>query len=171
MIILEDSRQQARKHDNKHRYFAEAGIEVRRTKLYVGDYTLPTDQSICVDTKKDIQELVTDVVQDHERFRAECVRAQEAGIQLVILVEDIGGYADRQHKVFNRPVKNLDDLFQWANPRLFIRKDGKQKYPKATRGSQLAKICMTMQKKYGVRFEFCLPVESGRRVVEILTEE
>ena len=59
MILLEDTRQTTShgSHDRKYKYFESAGIEVRRTKLYVGDYTLPTNQSICVDTKKDIQEL------------------------------------------------------------------------------------------------------------------
>jgi len=52
MIILEDTRQQTGKHDAKHDYFEKHGIEIRRTKLYVGDYTLPTNQSVCVDTKK-----------------------------------------------------------------------------------------------------------------------
>lgn len=173
MIILEDTRQTTShgSHDRKHKYFESAGIEVRRTKLYVGDYTLPTNQSICVDTKKDIQELVTDVIQDHTRFRNECLRAQEAGIQLVILVEDKGGFVDRQHKVYNKPVRSLDDLFHWVNPRLFIFAGGKQKYPRATKGAQLAKSCKTMELKYGVRFEFCLPEEAGRRIKEILTGE
>ena len=51
MIILEDTRQQIRKHKLKHEYFEKHGIVVKRTKLWVGDYTLPTDQSICIDTK------------------------------------------------------------------------------------------------------------------------
>ena len=58
MIILEDTRNQVGKHDKKNEYFQQNGIEVRRTKLYCGDYTLPTDQSVCIDTKKDIQELI-----------------------------------------------------------------------------------------------------------------
>ena len=58
MIILEDTRNQVGKHDKKNEYFRQNGIEIRRTKLYCGDYTLPTDQSVCIDTKKDIQELI-----------------------------------------------------------------------------------------------------------------
>lgn len=61
MILLEDTRNQPGKHDMKKKYFSEHGVEVRRTKLYVGDYTLPADQSICIDTKKDIQELIGDI--------------------------------------------------------------------------------------------------------------
>lgn len=61
MILLSDTRQQAGKHDIKETYFRNHGIEIVRTKLYCGDYTLPADQSICIDTKKDIQELIGDI--------------------------------------------------------------------------------------------------------------
>lgn len=60
-IILSDTRQQAGRHKLKEQYFKSQGIMVNRTKLYCGDYTLPTNQSICVDTKKDIQELIGDI--------------------------------------------------------------------------------------------------------------
>lgn len=61
MIILEDTRQQAKKHEVKHKWFSEHGVMVNRTKLYVGDYTLPTDQSICIDSKFSIGELLSDL--------------------------------------------------------------------------------------------------------------
>ena len=61
MLILEDSRQQERKHEIKHSYFRSVGVHWNRTALYCGDYTLPADQSICIDTKKDIQELIGDI--------------------------------------------------------------------------------------------------------------
>lgn len=61
MLILEDSRQQERKHEIKHSYFRSVGVHWNRTALYCGDYTLPADQSVCIDTKKDIQELIGDI--------------------------------------------------------------------------------------------------------------
>ena len=61
MLILEDSRQQERKHEIKHSYFRSVGCHWNRTALYCGDYTLPADQSVCIDTKKDIQELIGDI--------------------------------------------------------------------------------------------------------------
>lgn len=61
MLILEDTRQQERKHEKKHEYFRSVGVHWNRTALYCGDYTLPADQSICIDTKKDIQELIGDI--------------------------------------------------------------------------------------------------------------
>jgi ribosome-associated protein len=169
MILLEDTRNQPGKHDTKNRYFSEHGIEVRRTKLYVGDYTLPTDQSICIDTKKDIQELIGDICgKSHERFRDECIRAQEAGAKLIILVENEAGYVDHKRTIYNETVRSVNDLFSWVNPRLFIWKGGKQKYPTATKGEVLAKCCITMQEKYGVEFQFCSPAESGERILSIL---
>jgi hypothetical protein len=152
MLILEDTRQQARKHETKYKWFAENGIKVERCRLYVGDYTLPTNQSICIDTKKDLQELAQDVCQQHERFRAELVRAQEAGIHLIVLCEHGGG------------IKSLEDVYFWVNPR-------RQHSPGAISGQRLFKILNTMQEKYGVRFEFCDKRQTGRRIVEILTDE
>ena len=173
MIILEDTRNQPGKHDKKNQYFSEHGIEVRRTKLYVGDYTLPTDQSVCVDTKKDIQELIGDICgKSHVRFREECIRAQESKIKLIILVENTDG------------VNETRDLFRWVNPRskIYINSDEVigywkngnprykriQKYPNATKGESLAKACMTMQLKYGVEFLFCRPEEAGAKILELL---
>ena len=43
-----------------------------------------------------------------------------------------------------------------------------QKYPKATRGEQLMKACMTMEQKYGVKFLFCRPEDSGEKILELL---
>ena len=61
MVILEDTRNQAQKHDIKHRWFAEHGIFVNRTKLTCGDYQLPNDASIVADSKNSILELCGDV--------------------------------------------------------------------------------------------------------------
>lgn len=185
MMLLEDTRQQDDKHNLKHRYFENNGIEVKRTKLYVGDYTLPTNQSICIDTKKDIQELIGDICgKSHTRFREELIRAQKSGIQLIILVENTGGEIGHSG-VYNTTIRSLEELHRWKNPRLFIMKNSDevigrykngrpkykrvQKYPNATKGESLMKACMTMEQKYGAKFLFCRPEESGKRIVEILT--
>lgn len=170
MIILSDSRQQKGKHAIKEKWFAENGIELRTTKLYVGDYTLPTDQSVCVDTKKDIQELIGDVCgKQHDRFRDECIRAQESGIQLYIVVENRGGLIKGTRDIYNPQISKLEELHNWKNPRLFIFRAGKQLYPTATRGITLQKICYAMQKKYGVKFLFCKPEESAPLIFKLLT--
>lgn len=185
MILLEDTRNQIGKHDAKNKYFSEHGIEIRRTKLYVGDYTLPVDQSVCIDTKKDIQELIGDICgRSHERFKGELKRAQEAKIRVYILIENKGGEIGHSG-IFNRTVRSINDLFEWKNPRLFImrsdtsqiigyRRNGNpiykkvQKYPNATKGASLAKACLTMQQRYGVEFKFCTPEEAGQKIIELL---
>ncbi len=171
MILLCDSRQKVGKHDLKHRYFMENGIELRVTKLYVGDYTLPTNQSVCVDTKKDLQECVLDICgAEHERFRNECIRAQEAGIKLYILIEE-----DQTDESGRYVVNSLADVKHWQNPRLKIRKkvDGRwvQAYPKATTGTTLMKAMITMQYRYKCEFIFCRKKDAGKKILELLGEE
>ena len=170
MLILEDSRQQEGKHGYKHKYFEENGIKVERTKLYVGDYTLPTDQSICIDSKKDLQEVVMDVCgAEHARFRNECIRAKEAGIKLYILVEE-----DQTDESGHYVVNRLGDVHKWQNPRRKIKvKDstGKwvPKYPKATTGAVLKKAMITMMYRYSVTWVFCRKKEAGAKIIELLT--
>lgn len=169
MIILEDTRQQDSKHSKKHKWFEENGIEVRRTKLYVGDYTLPTNQSVCVDTKKDIQELISDICgKQHNRFREELIRAKEAGIKLYILVENTSITINERKGIYSPFIDSLDNLHRFVNPRLFIWRGGKQLYPGATKGITLKKACITMQHKYGVEFVFCKPNQAAEKVIELL---
>lgn len=241
MLILEDTRQQENKHKIKHEYFRSVGVYWNRTALYCGDYTLPSNQSVCVDTKKDIAELIGDIqvkkmpkkeihktvfdicemqgisfnlaeqiyhaICDDDENRSvdeeidticfkNCIaeraaddfkalyaerygffhrglkRAQNSGIQLYILVENKEG------------VRSIEDLILWHNPRLDMLqksneiigywKNGKprykmvRKYPYAGTGEWLAKSCLTMQQKYGVKFLFCKPEESGPKILELL---
>ena len=148
MVILEDSRQKPEKNSHIRQQLEELGYKVERTKLYCGDYTWATNQSICIDTKQDLQEVVGNVIQQHDRFRAECVRAKEAGIQLIILIAE-------------PKVSCMADVFGWYNPRLRYSK-------KATTGRQLGKILYSMREKYGVDFQFCKKDEIGKRIVELL---
>ena len=65
------------------------GHQVIRSKLFVGDYAKLKDQSICIDTKKDILEVAGNICgKQHDRFRAECVRAMCSEIKLIILIEE-----------------------------------------------------------------------------------
>lgn len=128
------------------------GVKHFRSKLYCGDYQSLDNPRLVVDRKKDLQELCGNVCQQHERFRAELIRAQEAGIQIVILCEHGGG------------IKALEDVYFWQNPR-------RSTSPGAISGQRLFKILSTMKEKYGVQFEFCDKRQTGRRIVEILTDD
>ena len=148
MIILEDTRNKPDKNVHIRLQLEKLGYKVERTKLYCGDYTLPTNQKICIDTKKDLQEVCGNLAQQHERFQAECVRAQEAGIKLIILVQEPN-------------VTQLADVPGWYNWRL-------KKNPKALNGLKLFKIMHTMTEKYGVEWQFCKKSDCGKRIVELL---
>lgn len=151
MVILEDTRQQAGKHKNIEAYFKRTGIQVERCCLYVGDYAIANDQSRAVDTKQDVLEIAKDIMSgDHERFRAECERANNAGIRLLILIEETlpeGG------------------LKAWRSP-----KDGRGRPLTTVQGAALRKAMLTMTLKYGVRFRFCDARQTGRIIAEYLAE-
>lgn len=169
--LMIDTRQQAGKHDLKHKYFEDHGIPTLRSKLPVGDYTWMQDMSVVIDSKNSILELCSDICgKDHDRFRRECNLAKDNGIKLIVLVENIGGEI-RHSGVFNETITDLSELHTWKNPRSFIFANGKQKYPQATRGITLQKCCYTMQNRYGVRFIFCTPEDAGAKIIELLTKD
>lgn len=151
MVIIEDTRNKPDKNKHIRKQLEELGFDVVRSKLYCGDYSFVTNQSVCVDTKKDMNEIESNLIHDHERFRNECIRAKEAGIQLVILIQD-------------SKIKSVNDVFGWYNYR-------RKFSPKAATGRTLGKIMYSMQQSYGVRFEFCTKQNVGQTIVRILRGE
>lgn len=154
--LIEDTRQQVKKHRLKNQWFAEHGYEVVRSKLIVGDYMF-VGGTVSVDTKKDVYELIADIEQQHKRFVGELETAQRLGIELWVLVENRHG------------VTGLSTLEKWVEPmdHYMMRK---KKAPNAQRkgGRRFAQACRTMEGKYGVRFAFCRPAEAGEFVIRIL---
>ena len=144
MVLYEDTRQQAGKHKNIHAYCEQVGIKIIRQALNVGDYQIAGKGDISVDTKQDVLELAGNVFQDHKRFKSECMRAQECGIQLIILIEEQlpGGR-----------------LVNWR-PSV-----GNVRFDPAT----LRKAMITMQHEYGVKFRFCDGRSTGKQLIEYLT--
>ena len=162
MIILEDSRQQAGKHENIRQHFERVGVEIRRTKLFCGDYTLPTDQSICIDTKFGLQEVYGDLIgRDHARFVRELDSAKECGITLVILVEEPG-------------IATVEDVREWRNPRRY-QYFNRPQYLRPKRPPlpswQLMKVMQTTADRHGCIWKFCAKPDTGRRIIGILTKE
>lgn len=151
--LQEDSRQQIGKHKNIHQYCQQQGIKIVRTKLLVGDYMLtgPGTGGISVDTKYGVSELAMDVFQSHERFRKELIRAQECGIQLIVLTEEA------------LPEGRLD---KWKIP-LDRNGNPKHKFDPAI----LRKCLITMQEKYGVKFRFCDGRSTGKVLLAYLKGE
>lgn len=147
MTIIEDTRQKSGMHELKHRHFEEMGVELVRNMLPFGDYALPP--SISVDTKADMAEIASNIGSDHQRFKRECIAARNAGCQLIILVENTEG------------ITCVTEVHKWVNPEQIYR-------PRAITGERLQKAMLTMSERYGVRFEFCKPEESARKIMELL---
>jgi ribosome-associated protein len=148
MVLYEDTRQQAGKHENIRKYCEKHGIEIIRQALNVGDYQIAGKGDITVDTKYGVPELAMDIFQEHERFRDECRRAQRCGITLIVLTEE------------TLPGGRLDN---WRSP---IGWDGLPMH--RFRPEVLRKAMITMQEEYGVKFRFCHPRDTGRRMIAYL---
>ena len=161
MIIQIDSREKAKAITKIVAEFDRQGIKHPVSKLMVGDYMSYDNPRLIIDRKQNLTELCSNVCQQHDRFRAELIRAKENDIKLIILCEHGKG------------IRCLDDVIWWDNPRSVKRTkepDGRWKNveTKAMQGDVLYKILCTMERKYGVKFLFCDKDETGRRIVEIL---
>lgn len=167
MVIQIDSREHKWEMARVQRQLESLGVKTIVSKLYVGDYQSLDNGRLVIDRKKDLQELCGNVCQQHERFRAELLRAQEAGIQIIILCEH------------GSDITSLQDVYFWQNPRKHEVKwktvNGRRiktvESSKAVDGEQLYKSLITMRDKYGVRFEFCTKDITGQRIKELLDGE
>ncbi len=173
-VVIIDSREKPRAISKIIEYFDKNEIKHISSKLYCGDYQMLSNGKIVVDRKQHLTEVCGNLIQDHKRFKAEALRAQEAGIKLIILVED------------GVKVKSIDDVESWVNPRrhLYCKKygistkgdieaeikefvrNGGTKPP--TSGPQLAKTMRTMTERYGIQWEFCRKADTGKRIIELL---
>ena len=149
MTIQIDSREHKWEMARIQRQLTAAGCKTIVSKLYVGDYQSLDNPRLVVDRKKDLQELCGNVCQQHERFRKELIRAIDAGIQIIILVEH------------GPEIQTLEDVYFWDNPRI-------KESPKATTGESLYKSLVTIRDKYNVQFEFCTKKETGNKIMELL---
>lgn len=163
MTIQVDSREKAHAIARILEHFHASGVKYYISKLYIGDYMNLDNPRVIVDRKQNLDELCGNVCRQHERFRAELIRAQENGIRLIILCEHGHG------------IKSLDDVLFWRNPRARTKKliNGRWTWTeqKVMHGDTLYKILCTMQRKYGVSFLFCDKDETGRQIVEILSND
>ena len=151
MTIYEDTRQQKGKHKNIAAYCEKQGIRIIRQALNVGDYQIAGKGDISVDTKYGLPETASCCLQEHVRFRDEVIRAQECGIKLIILTEELmpGG-----------------EVRNWVSP---LDRYGKPKY-KFDPGT-LQKVMETMTERYGVLFRFCDGRSTGKMLIEYLKGE
>ena len=166
MDIQIDSREKARAIRKIIKTFDETGVKHFSSKLLVGDYMSLDNPRLIIDRKQNLQELCGNVCQQHERFKKELLKAIEAGIQLVILVEH------------GPDIKTLEDVYFWKNPRKHEIRwrtvNGKRvKYvesEKAVDGAQLYRSLCTMRDRYNVKFAFCQKKDTGKEIIRILRD-
>ena len=150
MDIQIDTREKQRAIRKIIKTFDDNGVKHFSSKLLVGDYMSLDNPRLIIDRKQNLQELCGNVCQQHERFKRELLKAINAGIQLVILVEH------------GPDIQSLEDVWFWENPRKHEVRwrmvNGKrEKYvvsAKAVDGNQLYKIPVYIRDRYNVRFEF-----------------
>jgi len=148
MVIVEDTRNQITKHHAKRKWFTEHGIECIRSKLYCGDYALLHNQTLCIDTKKDWLEVASNICgKQHERFRNECLRANNAGIRLIILVEEECPVIE-----WKCPTNRKGITLSKVNPQI------------------LEKAMRTMSKRYNITFIHCDKKHTAEVIYKILSE-
>lgn len=195
MILIEDVANKDSKHVFKNNYWKSQGIEVRRFGLPCCDYIVANEKvldvisrkekrgmtphkmdflgtyDVAVDTKMSMGEIEGNIIgKSHARFRDECMLCQNNNIKMYVLVENEDG------------IKSIQDVFRYTSPRRLrwfkykkLHEQGKAlniKIPEKppVSGEQLAKAMLTMELKYGTKFVFCTPQQSGALVLELLTK-
>lgn len=164
MQVQVDTREHAKEWERIKGQFDALGVQYFRSKMYVGDYQSLDNPRLVIDRKKDLQEICGNICQQHERFKAELLRAKEQGIKLVILCEH------------GADIKSLEDVYFWQNPRKYQIRwktvNGKRVKDvisaKAVDGNQLYKSLCTIRDRYNVDFVFCQKEETGQKIIEIL---
>ena len=155
------------KWDHIREWLDREGVLWLRSKLPVGDYGRMDNLSTIIDRKQNLNEVESNLVHQHERFRRECQLAQDHGIRLIILVEEPWCH-------------DLDDVKQWVNPRRRrwqqldrLHAEGKMLDRQIAgrppvNGEQLHQIMATMAEKYGIEWRFCAKSETGETICRIL---
>lgn len=166
MLIMVDTREKQRAIRKILKGFDERNIQYVSSKLYVGDYMSLDNPRLIIDRKQNLQELCGNVCQQHERFKKELIKAMQANIQLIVLIEH------------GPDVQSLEDVYFWKNPRKHevrwrVVNGKREKYivsAKAVDGNQLYKSLCTIRDRYNVRFEFCEKKDTGKKIIELLGE-
>lgn len=166
--IIEDTRNNADKWEFLRLELQAKGYNIVRSKLFVGDYSLLNNQSICIDTKKDLMEVAQNCFQDHIRFREELVRAKDNGIKLYILVIDDYIYNINGVKTFKIPRYKSTQYKQVNGVRIAVRKKGDKMASFSP--ETLQKTMITLEMKYGCKFIFCKKHNVSEKILNLLRE-
>ena len=153
-LIIVDSREKPKAIGKILEHFDRNGVDYEVSKLLFGDYMDYNRPGIVIDRKQNIAELAKNCTVEHERFKREMLRAEKAGAELIILVEQ-NRYKDRDEWV---EVREISDLIRWSSPHTIVR------------GEKVFRILVSWCAKYPIRVEFCDKRSTGKRILEILGE-
>lgn len=153
-LIIVDSREKPKAIQKIIDCFQQNGIEYERSKLLFGDYMDYNRPGVVIDRKQNIAELAKNCTAEHERFKREMLRAEKAGAELVILVEQ-NRYTDRGRVV---KVRTIEDLLLWSSPHTI------------TTGEKVYRVLASWCAKYPIRVVFCDKRSTGKMIVNILYE-
>ena len=152
MTITIDTREKPRAITKILAEFDRQGIQVVRRALNFADYWNPDNPGKIIDRKQNLLEVGSNVVQDRKRFLREIERCNRAGCHMIVLVEHGGR------------IRSLEDVINWKNPRLKVS-------PLAVSGERLYKIMKQLELTYGIEWQFCSKVQTGKKIIEILRGE
>lgn len=149
MQIQIDSREKAKAIKKILCEFDKRNVMHYVSKLYVGDYMSLDNPRLIIDRKQNLSELYQNMCHSRKRFVAELIKAQQAGIKLIILIEHGGN------------IQSIEDVKEWENPRL-------KENPYAWDGVRMHTELRRYEKLYGIEFCFCKKAETGGKIIEIL---
>ena len=95
---------------------------------------------------------------DHRRFKAECIRAMESGIQLIILIEEMPPFG--RVDLWEVPIFRNSNKFHRYGDKMTL-----------VNPATLKLAMQTMTDKYGVKFRFCNKKDTPRKVIRYLKGE
>lgn len=150
-MIYYDTREKP--HAIKHilKGFDELGIKYERKKLDVGDYVSSLNESVVIERKACLEEILANLSGDIVRFEKEFKRAVASRKIVKIVVEN------------NCGVKALEDVARWKNPNhsnsiIFLS------------GRELMERIHRLKIKFGVDVFFCSKEETPKMIARLLKE-
>ena len=181
--IICDTREQKNQHILK--YFEKKNIEYETKKVDEGDYKLEGKDTICIERKGNLNEIMANITQ--ARFKRELERSKQKGVKLIVLIENSSN------------INSIDEIpLKWKNQRLefykfqlkkqlglfgefnewYLYREAKDKGLKPRKPpispEQLRKALHTIEdnkEDYDVSFKFCSKSETGKRIIELLTRQ
>lgn len=169
--IVQDTRERVGKHDSVEDFFKKNNIQVLRSKLPFGDYTLLNNYSLVVDFKQNFLEIENNLTKQHVRFRNEIKNANNFGIGVVILIEEEIQYNNLDDVIARYKIpKWKSTTFEMVNGKKQLRHRKGQ--PMGNFNVEtIVKAMKTMQQKYAVLFWFTTKEKCGEAIIDILVNK